>query len=139
VATMGIRGTAFDFTVTANQRTDLLVFDGAVRFCSAGSRCASIRGGCQAVTAEQDGTYTQPLTVEEKRELLISRFPLLADQQVLQPPFRVGTDGCSTVKLISLPRAREERGSGPSGGGNGPENPANGPSNGPGGGGNPAE
>lgn len=136
VATMGIRGTVFDYTVTPGERTDLLVFDGEVRFCARGSRCVVVPGGCQAVAANSDGSYSQPLTSEEKRALLLRRFPLLASQDNLLPPFRAGTAGCQTVKLLALPSAfdddREEGGS--DGGGN----PADGPSDSSGGGGNPA-
>jgi hypothetical protein len=136
VATMGIRGTVFDYTVTADETTDLLVFDGEVRFCARGGRCVIVPGGCQAITANSDGTYDQPLTVEEKRALLLRRFPLLADQDNLLPPFRAGTDGCRTVKVIALSGPSDkDRDAGDSEGGN----PADGPSDSPGGGGNPAE
>lgn len=141
VATMGIRGTVFDFTVTQGERTDLLVFDGEVRFCAQGARCIDVPGGCQAVAANSDGTYSQPLSEDEKRALLQRRFPLLAGQGNLLPPFRAGTAGCQSVKLIALPSAidddREEDGEGNDDGGG---NPADGPSDPPdGGGGNPAE
>lgn len=135
VATMGIRGTVFDYTVTGDDTTDLLVFDGEVRFCASGARCVIVPGGCQAITAQSDGTYSQPLTTEEKRALLLRRFPLLGDQDALLPPFRAGTSGCQTVKLLALPGERQnDREDGESGG-----NPADGPSEGPGGSGNPAE
>lgn len=137
VATMGIRGTVFDYTVTAGETTDLLVFDGEVRFCATGARCVIVPGGCQAITAKSDGTYTQPLTTEEKRALLLRRFPLLGDQDDLLPPFRAGTDGCQTVKLIALkgPGDKDRDARDADGG-----NPADGPSEPPdGGGGNPAE
>ena len=91
VATMGIRGTAFDFTVNAGQSTDLLVFDGLVRFCAAGQQCASVPGGCQAVTVERGGAFSQPESAAEKQALLNRRFPLLSEQSDLQPPFRAGT------------------------------------------------
>ena len=136
LATMGIRGTAFDYTVSANRGTDLLVFDGLVEFCSRSRVCAMVPGGCQAVTILSDGTFTQPRTAAEKREILIRRFPLLADQSDLEPPFRTGTAGCTAVNLIQLPGALE--------GGDGDRsptegNPAEGPGDSPGPGGNPAD
>lgn len=139
LATMGIRGTVFDYTVTAGQSTDLLVFDGLVRLCASGQRCALVPGGCQAVAVLQDGSFTQPLSAEEKRALLVRRFPLLDDQADLQPPFRAAADGCGTVKLIALPGQFDKGES--EGGGQQPdrENPADGPSDPPDGGGNPAE
>lgn len=139
LATMGIRGTVFDYTVTAGQRTDLLVLDGVVRLCASGQRCVAVEGGCQAVAVLQDGSFTQPLDAEEKRALLIRRFPLLADQADLQPPFRASRDGCAAVTLIPLP-GQINRGE-PGGQGKPPvrDNPAEGPSDPPDGGGNPAE
>lgn len=138
VATMGIRGTVFDYTVTGDRTTDLLVFDGEVRFCANGARCVVVPGGCQAIAANSDGTYTQPLTADEKRALLLRRFPLLASQNNLLPPFRAGTAGCQTVKLIALPAAagadREDASESERDG-----NPADGPSDPPDRGGNPAE
>jgi hypothetical protein len=137
VATMGIRGTVFDYSVNAGENTDLLVFNGAVRFCVTGGRCVAVEGGCQAVTANSDGSYSQPLTTDEKRALLLRRFPLLAGQDNLLPPFRAGTAGCEAVKIIALPAALESdrEDDGP----DGDNNPADGPSDPPdGGGGNPA-
>lgn len=139
LATMGIRGTAFDYTVTPDRKTDLLVFNGVVRFCAEDRRCATVPGGCQAVSILRDGTFVQPTTVEEKRELLLRSFPLLADQSDLRPPFRTSTTGCSVVKLIRLPGDRGEPNPTNRGGTNGPGNPADGPSDPPGNGGNPAE
>lgn len=137
VATMGIRGTVFDFTVTPGERTDLLVFDGEVRFCAQGARCIVVPGGCQAVAANSDGTYSQPLTEDEKRALLLRRFPLLAGQGNLLPPFRAGTAGCQSVKLIALPTALDDDREDES---ERDGNPADGPSDSPDGGNdNPAE
>jgi hypothetical protein len=135
LATMGIRGTVFDYTVAAGQKTDLLVLNGVVRLCASGQRCVVVEGGCQAVAVLQDGSFTQPLDAEEKRALLIRRFPLLANQSDLQPPFRAATDDCAAVRLIQLP-GLDERGDP---GNPGRSNPAEGGSDPPGGGGNPAE
>lgn len=136
LATMAIRGTAFDYTVTANRATDLLVFNGAVRFCSQSGSCTMVPDRCQAVAVLSDGRFVQPLTTDEKRALLIRRFPLLADQTQLQLPFRADTAGCRTIRLITLPGVVEGESGGRSGGGN----PADGPSDSPGSGdGNPAD
>ncbi len=56
----------------------------------------------------QDGSFSQPETAAEKRELLRRSFPLLADQDALLPPFRASTAGCTTVKLIALPPLRDD-------------------------------
>jgi len=144
LATLGIRGTAFDYTVSADRGTDLLVFEGVVRFCSQDRRCATVPGGCQAVTILLDGSFIQPTTTEEKRELLRRSFPLLGDQSGLRPPFRTSTVGCQAVKLIRLPGNPDDEDRNPGsrrngGAGNDRGNPADGPSDPPGTDGNPAD
>ena len=138
-ATMGIRGTEFDFTVTTVRATDLLVFIGSVQLCNANRRCVAVPSGCQLVAVQGDGSFSQPQTVAQKRQMLEARFPLLRAQSNLQPQFRTSTEGCDRVTLFNLPGAPigggEDRGNQRGGG-----SPAEGPSDpGGGGGGNPAE
>lgn len=144
LATLGIRGTAFDYTVSPDRGTDLLVFEGLVRFCTRDNRCVNVPGGCQAATILLDGTFTQPQTAQEKRALLLRSFPLLTDQSTLRPAFRAGTDGCQSVRVIRLPSERREqdrirRSLNESGSGNDRGNPADGPPDPPGNDGNPAD
>lgn len=107
LATMGIRGTEFDFTVGGARGADLLVFKGEVRFCNRNGRCVTVPGGCSAVSIGRSGLFSQPETDEEQAALLDSRFPLISAQDRLQPEFRVGTDGCVGVNLIALPAVNE--------------------------------
>lgn len=144
LATLGIRGTAFDYTVSPERGTDLLVFEGLVRFCTPDNRCVNVPGGCQAATILLDGTFTQPQTVAEKRALLLRSFPLLTDQSTLRPDFRASTDGCRAVRVIRLPSERREqdrirRTLNEGGSGNDRGNPADGPPDSPGNDGNPAD
>ncbi len=125
LATMGIRGTEFDFTVNADQGTGLLVFQGKVKFCNRSGSCVTVPGECHAVNIEQSGQFNQPKTDDEKAALLESQFPLLRAQDRFQPEFRVGTDGCLGVNIIALPDD------------SGGDSPGGSPGNDPGG--NPAE
>ena len=118
-ATMGVRGTAFDFAVAGRDSTDLLVHSGEVELCARG-RCARVPGGCQAVTLDRRGGFAQPRTALERRRTLDARFPYALDQSRLQPAFRTGTEACGDgavpppaqlVRQISLPggqRAEDE-------------------------------
>jgi hypothetical protein len=108
---MGIRGTAFDFTVTGTDRTDLVVYDGEVRFCGARRQCAVVPGGCNTVTLARDNAFVLPGSVEEKVAQLGESFPYLRSQAQLLPPFQLGADGCSDENEVALPReqARVER------------------------------
>jgi hypothetical protein len=124
-ATMGVRGTAFDFTVNGRRETGVVVFDGEVRFCGAGEPCARVDGGCAAVLFSRAEFYTQPQDVADKRALVDGAFPLIGAQASLRPPFRVDTSRCGENRLVELP-AREEtkrEGSG-DGGGSRSGNPA---------------
>jgi hypothetical protein len=101
-ATMGIRGTAFDFTVTGTDSTDLVVYDGEVRFCGDRRQCAVVPGGCNTVTLARDNAFVLPETVEEKTARLSENFPYLRSQARLLPPFQLGADGCSDENEVIL-------------------------------------
>lgn len=113
-ATMGVRGTAFDFAVEGRDDTDLVVYSGQVQFCARG-RCARVPGGCQAVRVDRRGAFSQPETAQERREKLDARFPYVDQQERLQPAFRTSTVNCredrntpptqQLVRQIPLPAA----------------------------------
>ncbi|MGI1661551.1 FecR family protein [Palleronia sp. KMU-117] len=113
-ATMGVRGTEFDFAVAGRDDTDLVVYNGEVRMCGRG-RCARVPGGCQAVRLDRRGVFTQPATVGERDAKLDARFPYVDDQERLRPVFRASTVNCrdsrgssaalEPVRQIALPAA----------------------------------
>jgi hypothetical protein len=130
-ATMGVRGTAFDFAVVGRDDTDLVVYNGEVRMCGRG-RCASVPGGCQAVRLNRSGAFSQPATAGERAETLNANFPYVEDQERLQPAFRTSTANCREggspslpLRQIALPATGGSAGS--DGGGRGlPEQPRGG-------------
>ncbi len=129
-ATMGVRGTAFDFVVTGRRETGVVVFDGEVRFCGRGDDCARVGGGCSAVNYSRDDYFSQPESVPEKVALVADKYPLIALQAQLRPPFRVDTSRCGENRKANLPARNTDRNaptgrtSGPAGGGSGSGNPA---------------
>jgi hypothetical protein len=94
-ATMGIRGTAFDFTVTGTASTDLVVYDGQVRFCGDQRQCAVVPGGCNTATLLPRNAFDVPETPADKTARLSGSFPYLQSQAGLLPPFQLAADGCS--------------------------------------------
>jgi hypothetical protein len=105
--TMGIRGTAFDFTVRGG-RTYLVLLQGNVRFCS-GSSCKNLRRSCDYVVAGggsvSDPTHlSQGLSNSEAQSI----FPLLANQGRLASSFRQPGRSClsKVVKRNELERVR---------------------------------
>lgn len=93
-ATMGVRGTSFDFAVTGREATDLVVYDGEVNFCGRRSRCVRIPGGCNAVKVNRRADFSQPETFGERRTILNQLFPYADTQDNLRPTFRVSNALC---------------------------------------------
>lgn len=110
IATMGVRGTVFDFAVPTLENTDLVVYDGLVNFCRRGrSNCARVPQGCQTVRMERE-TLTQPATQAERREILDGSFPYASRQNLLRQDFHTSTKDCegdssTPVAQIRLPSA----------------------------------
>jgi hypothetical protein len=93
-ATIGIRGTAFDFS---SGRTSLVaVLDGLVRFCSAGD-CEPIPRNCGVGRATRGNV--EPLSGRAKGRALRS-LPFILNQASLSRPFRLNTQSCRAVLTI---------------------------------------
>ncbi|MGE0007798.1 MAG: FecR domain-containing protein [Parvibaculaceae bacterium] len=129
-ATIGIRGTAFDFS--SGRETLLAVFEGGVRLCT-GGRCETIPEGCGVGRARSNDV--DQLGGRAKGQALRS-LPYIVNQGTLARQFRVNTRSCrsSLSPLQTAPgNNRGDRG-GPSGGET-PGGPSGGgtPGGGPGG------
>ena len=95
IATMGVRGTVFDFTIPTNRNTDLLVHEGEVEFCRRGrSRCAAVPQGCQTVRMDHR-RWNQPRTSSERSQIIEALFPFASEQEQLRPAFRTNLSACS--------------------------------------------
>jgi hypothetical protein len=95
-ATMGIRGTEFDFSIDNRRLTNLVTFSGQVRICTRNNRCARVSGGCAVVTATRR-TIKQPRDDEAKISLLRENFPFVVSQETLDQSYRVQVEGCGEV------------------------------------------
>jgi hypothetical protein len=94
--TIGIRGTAFDFTIR-NGRVYILLFRGNVSFCSGGS-CQTLKRGCDYLVGG-GGRVSKPQSLSSGVDsgLNVGQiFPLLVNQQRLNSQFRRGTRSCFT-------------------------------------------
>ena len=89
--TIGIRGTAFDFTIR-NGKVYILLFRGNVSFCGGGS-CKTLKRGCDFLVGGRGGVSNpQPLSSGIDSGLNIGQvFPLLANQQRFTSQFRQGS------------------------------------------------
>jgi hypothetical protein len=100
--TIGIRGTAFDFTI-ANGRVYILLFHGAVDFCNGGT-CKTLRRQCDyLVGGGGKVSNPQPLSSGIDNGLDIGRvFPLTANQAKLNSQFKQGTRNCYSRSVRQL-------------------------------------
>lgn len=103
-ATMGIRGTVFDFVVHRGQGTDLILFSGEVRMCGRAGGCYRFAGRCQAVRMDTGGTLASVSARREKRDLIARGFTFITDQGQLRPDFRTSVDSCGR-DVIARPTA----------------------------------
>lgn len=115
-ATIGIRGTTFDFEV--GNETAVAVLRGRVEVCGANGRCEIVGARCTLVVARRDGNVEVP-PLNEAAQIVRSGFPYIANQRpTLQPAFRAPVNACSRYdnarRAVSTPddtqgRLREER------------------------------
>ncbi len=54
-ATIGVRGTRFDFTVAGNGEMTFAIFEGQARVCDRAGVCRDVRGGCEVVITPPGG------------------------------------------------------------------------------------
>lgn len=89
--TIGIRGTAFDFTIR-NGKVYILLFRGNVSFCSGGS-CKTLKRSCDYLVGGGGGVSSpQPLSSGVDSGLNVGQvFPLLVNQRRLTSRFRQGS------------------------------------------------
>lgn len=104
--TIGIRGTAFDFTIR-NGRVYILLFRGAVSFCTGGS-CKTLKSSCDYLVAGGGGiSDPKPLSAGVDSGLKIGEaFPLLANQGRLSSQFRQGMRNCYSRAVQRTPSIR---------------------------------
>jgi hypothetical protein len=136
-ATIGIRGTGFDFS--AGRQTLVAVMDGRVRLCARG-RCESLNEeGCSVGRAGGGGV--DELEGRAKGRAL-RQLPYIVNQSSLNRSFRLNTRACRAAMALQIDipanRDQNQQRTGPAGppGGEPPGAPGGpgGPSNPPGGG-----
>ena len=89
--TVGVRGTAFDLNVDA-QQTSLLLFHGAVILCTLDDKCVVVDEVCELGQANTAEALVLGLTDDirgQAREALRSRFPYANSQSELLAAFRL--------------------------------------------------
>ncbi len=92
-ATIGIRGTAFDFGVRGVGRTYVLMFDGVTRLCGSAGGCRDVAGLCTLAGTNSSGEarLSQESDFLPRRGDLRRSFPYVRSQRSLNQDFRIAT------------------------------------------------
>jgi hypothetical protein len=107
-ATLGLRGTEFDFAVSPRRGTNVVLFRGRVLLCAQGGNCAEVRGRCTLAAATIQGRVGAAETPDEKVATIDEEFPFVIDQSTLARAFQANTDRCNDVvqKVLTVRKAR---------------------------------
>lgn len=93
-ATLGVRGTEFDFALDRSRNTAMATFDGEVQMCGAG-RCFGVSGSCATIRASARGVDPRPIEADAQIALLARQFPFTQSQGGLGEGFRTNLAGCN--------------------------------------------
>lgn len=107
-ATLGLRGTEFDFAVSPRRGTNVVLFRGRVLLCAQGGNCAEVRGRCTLAAATIQGRVGAAETPDEKVATIDEEFPFVVDQSALARAFQANTDRCNDVvrDVLAVRKAR---------------------------------
>ena len=89
-ATIGIRGTGFDFWVKTD--TGVAVHDGKVKLCNLTKSCVDLNAGCDLGLAQNKNS--KELLGEVKSNGLTRKLPYTIDQRALNTAFRLNIGAC---------------------------------------------
>lgn len=92
-ATMGIRGTIFDFWVLDKRQTSLALLKGSVSMCGSGG-CRNIAGRCALAATSPQGRVAAPRSIDEAERTLTKGFPFIISQRSLREPLRTNVTSC---------------------------------------------
>jgi len=98
-ATIGVRGTAFDFTVTPGEGTKLMLLEGEATLCDGDSEkgeegdCATAAAPCTVLSSKSGDEVEE---IEDGRAPEIGEnFPYVTSEETLLAPFQVPGHGCA--------------------------------------------
>ena len=113
-ATIGVRGTRFDFSIDRRGRMALALYEGAAQLCNRRKECTVVSGTC-SIALTQRFRRMKPLTADEQRALRANAFPFLDKQTGLGKAFRIDTvrlRGQAGGRRRAMPRGRVIGGTG---------------------------
>ncbi len=102
-ATIGVRGTQFDFTIGRGGELNFALFEGEARICRSASSCIVLKGACSVAVVPRNRPARHVTSLSERAKILKDEFPLAASQTRLRRDFRVDTSSCSTRRADIRP------------------------------------
>ncbi len=103
-ATIGVRGTQIDVSVTAG----VVIYSGAADVCKRGGNsheCVTIQGGCSLATFGANQAPRKVNSIADRNQLLIQNFKYAVNQRGLWPEFRANTGSCGVLRAtVIVPR-----------------------------------
>jgi hypothetical protein len=93
-ATIGLRGTRFDFSIGTRGETRLALYEGGVRFCDTKGNCVDLTGRCDVVAAPPNQPIEQ-FNDQQKGAVLKANFPYFNKQDGLRGDFRINAGSCN--------------------------------------------
>ncbi len=97
-ATIGVRGTRFDFTVNGDGTTNLALYEGGVSLCDRATprrHCTLLTGSCSVIVLSPQKDFRWIRDINERKNLLNRKFPYAFRQEGLRADFRVRSGGCN--------------------------------------------
>ena len=111
-ATIGVRGTSFDFTVQTNG-TGLVLFNGQAELCRIGGECRIMDSRCSIAQVRGNRDPRMLTGKEDRRAEIRQHFPYILSQRTLRRDFRIRRTGCGDVarapRSITGDRERDAR------------------------------
>jgi len=100
-ATIGVRGTSFDFTVRRNGEAEVVLFSGEAQVCGNGG-CVEMKDACSLAKAPRRDNVSLVRSVDQRNRSIRNRFPYIVSQRPLRRDFHVSTRSCGDLQKVLL-------------------------------------
>ncbi len=97
-ATIGVRGTEFDFTVQRDGTTEVVLFSGAATVCGDNGSCQILNRACSMVQAVPRRNVRKIEDRVTRVNQITRNFPYVLSQSRLRREFRVSLSGCDLTR-----------------------------------------
>lgn len=101
-ATIGVRGTSFDFTVGRRGDADIVLFSGEAEICGNGG-CILLQESCSLASAPRKADVNLVRSRKQRNQKIRDRFPYIVSQAPLRRDFRVSTRSCGDIQKALFP------------------------------------